>query len=111
MRYSRGFLTMTLVAAAVLGSLSAEAAPDNSLKDLMKKVNTGVLNGESKGLGPLFETLKGKGKPEFKDWGSLSDKGKAAADKGDIDGVKATCKPCHDQYRNDFKTKYGSKAP
>jgi hypothetical protein len=108
--HASSLLAAVVAAAALLGSVSAEAA-DTSLKDLMKKVNTNVLNGDTKALGPLFDQAKAKAKPEFKDWNALCDKAKAAAEKGDVDALKATCKTCHDSYRNDYKTKYGSKAP
>lgn len=103
------------VAAALLGSVLAAAAPagaaDNTLKDLMKKMGGSVAAGDAKSLAPIFDATKAKAKPEFANWASLADRGKAAAEKGDLDGAKATCKSCHDAYRNDYKTKYGSKAP
>ncbi|MBX3223785.1 MAG: cytochrome c [Labilithrix sp.] len=104
-------LTVALAAAAALASVPASAAPDTSLKDTMKKMQAQVLNGDAKPLAGMFDATKGKGKPEFANWAAISDKGKAAAAKGDLDGAKATCKECHDAYRTDFKTKYGSKAP
>jgi hypothetical protein len=100
-----------VVAAASVAVSNAEAAPDTSLKDVMKKMQAQVLNGDAKPLAALFETTKGKAKPEFADWNAMTAKGKAAAEKGDLDGAKAVCKSCHDAYRNDYKTKYGSKAP
>lgn len=103
-------LTLALVAAAGLAVLPAEAA-DTSLKDVMKKMNTQVLNGDAKALAPLFDATKAKARAEFSNWNAISDKGKAAAAAGDLDGAKATCKECHDAYRNEYKTKYGSKAP
>lgn len=104
-------LTVALVSAAGLAVVPASAAPDTSLKDTMKKMQAQVLNGDAKALGALFDATKAKSKPEFSNWGTISDKGKAAAAKGDLDGAKATCKECHDAYRNEYKTKYGSKAP
>jgi soluble cytochrome b562 len=103
-------LTAALGLAVGLATLPASAA-DASLKDTMKKMQAQVLNGDAKPLAGLFDTTKGKAKPEFSNWTAISDKGKAAAAKGDLDGAKATCKECHDAYRNDYKTKYGSKAP
>jgi soluble cytochrome b562 len=103
-------LTVALGLAVALGTIPASAG-DASLKDAMKKMQTQVLNGDAKPLAGLFDTTKAKGKPEFSNWNAISDKGKAAAAKGDLDGAKATCKECHDAYRNDYKTKYGSKAP
>ena len=104
-------LGLALVSSVVLAAIPAGAAPDTSLKDVMKKMGGLSASGDAKSMAALFAETKGKGKPEFANWASLADQGKAAADKGDLDGAKATCKGCHDAYRNDYKTKYGSKAP
>jgi hypothetical protein len=66
---------------------------------------------DAKALAPLLAKTKSMGKPEFANWASMSDQGKAAAEGGDLAGAKATCKSCHDAYRAEYKTKYGSKAP
>jgi soluble cytochrome b562 len=100
-----------VVALAASGVAPALAAPDHALKDVMKKMNAQILNGDAKSLAPLFETTKTRAKPEFANWNAIVDRGKSAAEAGNLDGAKATCKECHDSYRNDYKTKYGSKAP
>jgi hypothetical protein len=106
-------LACTVILATAVASLSspAQAAPDTSLKDVMKKMQAQVLNGDPKPLAPMIDATKAKAKPEFSNWGAIADKGKAAAAAGDLEQVKATCKECHDAYRTDYKTKYGSKAP
>jgi hypothetical protein len=101
---------VALAVAGVLGAQSAVAA-DTSLKDAMKKMQAQVLNGDVKPLAPMLEATKAKGKPEFANWNAIADKGKAAAAAGKVDDVKAACKECHDAYRNDYKNKYGSRAP
>ena len=114
MRKNAGWLatlTAALAVAAGLAAAPAAAAPDMSLKDTMKKMQAQVLNGDPKPLVAMFDATKVKGRPEFANWNAMSDKGKAAAAKGDLDGAKATCKECHDAYRSDYKTKYGSRAP
>src|SRR5262245_55393481 len=100
-----------LALAVALAATTAAAAPDNALKDSMKKMQAQVLNGEPKSLMAAIDVNKAKGKAEYPNWGAISEKGKAAAEKGDMPGVKASCKECHDAYRTDYKTKYGSKAP
>jgi hypothetical protein len=77
----------------------------------MKKMGATATAGDAKGLAPIFEAAAAKGKPEYANWTKLAAEGKAAAAKGDLDAAKAVCKQCHDAYRNDYKTKYGSKAP
>jgi hypothetical protein len=109
MKMNLWHLTLVL---AVAGSATFPAlAADNTLKDLMKQMGNRATAGDAKGLAPIFDQTKGKGKPEFATWAAIADKGKAAADRGDLDGAKATCKECHDAYRTAYKTKYGSKAP
>jgi cytochrome c556 len=103
--------SLFLVLAILTAAVPAAAAPDTSLKDVMKKMGGLSASGDAKGMASLFAETKGKGKPEFANWSSLADQGKAAAEKGDLDAAKATCKGCHDAYRNEYKTKYGSKAP
>ncbi len=100
-------LTLALVTAAALPAFAA----DNTLKDVMKKMGATSAGEDAKGLAPLFDQTKAAAKSDFPKWNEISDKGKAAAAKGDLAGAKATCKECHDAYRNDYKTKYGSKAP
>jgi cytochrome c556 len=104
-------LMTALVVAAGLAALPASASPDASLKDTMKKMQAQVLNGDAKPLSTMFDATRAKAKPEFANWNAISDKGRAAAAKGDLDAAKATCKECHDAYRSDYKSKYGSKAP
>jgi hypothetical protein len=47
------------------------------------------------------------------DWPKFAKDGAAAARKGGDDGTrgaKAACKACHDKYKNDYKTKFRTKA-
>lgn len=47
------------------------------------------------------------------DWAKFAKDGAAAARKGGDDGTRATkaaCKACHDKYKNDYKTKFRTKA-
>lgn len=111
-RNNRGFavLSFAVLAAGLLAAVPAGAA-DNTLKDLMKKMGAASASGDAKALAPIFVKTKAMAKPEFANWNAMSDQGKAAAEKGDLDGAKASCKACHDAYRTEYKTKYGSKAP
>lgn len=103
-------LSLAVLGGALLAAVPASAA-DTTLKDLMKKMGAASSAGDAKALAPIFVKTKAMAKPEFANWGSMSDQGKAAAEKGDLDGAKASCKSCHDAYRAEYKTKYGSKAP
>ncbi len=51
--------------------------------------------------------------PTWTDWAKFAKDGAAAARKGGDDGTqaaKAACKACHDKYKNDYKTKFRTKA-
>jgi hypothetical protein len=111
MRSKKTLVLGFALASSVLAAALPAGAADPSLKDLMKKMGGLSASGDAKSMAALFAETKGKAKPEFANWGSLTDQGKAAAEKGDLDGAKATCKGCHDAYRSDYKSKYGSKAP
>lgn len=106
-----GGLAVAVVAAGLLGAQPASAG-DTSLKETMKQMQAILTKGEDvKGLAPLFDATKAKGKPEFAQWAAISDQGKAAATANKLDDAKKTCKACHDPYRSDYKNKYGSRAP
>ena len=111
-RASRRGLTTVVFAAVVFVAGSAGAA-NNALKDVMKSMGVTATGEDAKLLAPLFaQTIASKpNDPDFAGWTAIAERGKAAAEKGDLAGAKATCKECHTQLRDKFKTKYGSKAP
>lgn len=109
--FSARQVLVAVVAGAALFAAAPAGAADNAMKDLMKKMGAQSTAGDAKAMAPLFAQTKGMAKAEFANWAAISDKGKAAAEKGDLDGAKATCKECHNAYRDAYKTKYGSKAP
>jgi hypothetical protein len=41
--------------------------------------------------------------PGYDKWTSIANGGMAKAKAGDIDGAKASCKECHDLYKDDYK--------
>ena len=113
MHAKRWLLSLSLaVTVAGFAAGSAEAA-NGAMKDLMKKMGATAASEDAKGLGPLLGQAKAMkpADPEYATWDAIADKGKAAADSGDLAGAKATCKDCHTAYRDKFKAKYGSKAP
>lgn len=44
------------------------------------------------------------------DWSKFSKDGAEAARKGDTAAVKASCKSCHDKFKNSYKEKYRTRA-
>jgi hypothetical protein len=106
-------LIAAVTTAGLFAALSASAA-NTALKDVMKRMGAELAGGNDvKGLAPIFAETKSiaPSDPACSSWATIADKGKAAAEKGDRDGAKATCKECHSTYRDAYKTKYGSKAP
>jgi hypothetical protein len=43
------------------------------------------------------------------EWASIAKAGAEAAKKGDTAGVKASCKSCHDKYKDQYKSKFRTK--
>lgn len=79
----------------------------------MKKMGATAAGDDAKALGPLFAQTNAM-KPndaDFAGWEAVAEKGRAAAERGDLTAAKATCKDCHTQFRDNYKKKYGSKAP
>ena len=107
-----GIVTIALAASVILGAGTAAAA-STALKDVMKKMGATVAGDDAKALAPLLaQTITMKpNDPDFAGWDAVAAKGKAAAEAGDLAAAKATCKDCHTQFRDKYKTKYGSKAP
>lgn len=44
------------------------------------------------------------------EWASMAKAGAEAAKKGDFAGAKASCKTCHDKYKDAYKEKFRAKA-
>jgi hypothetical protein len=42
--------------------------------------------------------------PGYSDWTAMAERGASRAKAGDIDGAKASCKQCHDAYKEKYKT-------
>jgi hypothetical protein len=104
-------LCVCLALASSLASGRSEAAPDNTMKEAMRKMQAAVQASDMKALSPLYDLTKRKGAPEFETWGAISDRGKSAAERSDVAAIKATCTECHYLYRAGYKAKYGSRAP
>ena len=108
----RRIVTVVLAVSFVLGTGAAGAA-NTALKDVMKQMGATAAGEDAKALAPLLaKTIAMKpSDPDFAGWDAVAGNGKAAADRGDLAAAKASCKDCHTQFRDKYKTKYGSKAP
>jgi len=100
---------LPLVAALSLATGLAVAGEPTTLLGKWMKPNMGApLAGQD------FATLKTSlelvaSKPpqgDYPNWASISKAGAAAAAKSDLAGVKASCKQCHDAYKEKYKKEF-----
>jgi hypothetical protein len=61
-------------------------------------------SGDGAKLASALAYVAGKPPPGMGQWTAISNAGVAAAKAGDIDGAKATCKQCHDLYKEKYKS-------
>ncbi len=55
----------------------------------------------------LIPTLAPKAEPKWaEEWRKIADAAVKAVEAGDKDGINASCKSCHDKYRDEYKKKY-----
>jgi hypothetical protein len=70
-------------------------------------MKTVLANASSSGDGPklarALTELAGHAPPGFPRWSTIANAGAAKAKAGDIDGAKASCKQCHDAYKDQYK--------
>lgn len=103
-------LTLAVVIAALCGAADADARTP-MLMNMMKRINEMSNAGNLRGTVAMLNVVKAMAPPEMNGWPALAEKAKAAAYRGDPAGLKAACTACHDQYRDTYRNKYGSKAP
>lgn len=105
-----------ILAAAVLGAslfagTDAEAVKNPMLQNLMKRLSGTTSAGNLHGSAIILNVVKSMGPDEFAGWGAAAEKARVAANKGDAAALKTACNGCHDQYREAYRNKYGSKSP
>jgi hypothetical protein len=61
-------------------------------------------SGDGEKLAQALSYAAGKSPPGYGSWASIASAGAAKAKAGDIDGAKASCKQCHDLYKEKYKT-------
>jgi hypothetical protein len=108
----RSLVLVGLVGAAVLGlAPHAEGAGNPALKRVMIMMNMQASAGTAKGLQMGFVQVKAWAKPdEFPKWAEIAEKGRVSSHAGNLEGAKKACTECHEQYREQFRNKYGSKS-
>ncbi|WP_437592598.1 hypothetical protein [Sorangium sp. So ce1000] len=60
-------------------------------------------SGDSAKIAAALQYVAGKPPPGMGSWAAISKAGVAKAKAGDIDGAKASCKQCHDLYKEQYK--------
>ncbi|MFT3770818.1 MAG: hypothetical protein QM820_35800 [Minicystis sp.] len=77
----------------------------------MKKVMAPASSsGDGEKLAEALTYASKRPPPGYADWVTISKEGIAKAKAGDIDGAKASCKKCHDAYKEDYKAKMRDRA-
>lgn len=61
-------------------------------------------SGDAEKIAKGLEYIAAKPPAGMGNWASIAKAGAAKAKAGDIDGAKASCKICHDQYKEKYKT-------
>ena len=61
-------------------------------------------SGDAEKIAKGLDYIAAKPPPGMGSWSAISKEGSAKAKAGDIDGAKASCKKCHDLYKEKYKT-------
>ncbi len=79
--------------------------PDCPLQAWMKAhANPPVLTSDLPALAKALDEIALFAPPGYTNWASISKDGAAAARAGDLAAAKASCRSCHDQYKQKYKT-------
>jgi hypothetical protein len=66
-------------------------------------ITPAVASGDWAAVAKGIDYIAAHGPSEFSEWAAISKKGAAAARAGDVEGVKASCKACHDLYKAKYR--------
>jgi hypothetical protein len=102
-------LASAIVLAATAATSDGQAAKTTMLQNLMKRLNGVAASGRLAATAKVLGVVKSMGPEEYAQWKPIADKARAAALAGDAVAMKAACNSCHDQYREAYRNKYGSK--
>ncbi|HVH43239.1 MAG TPA: hypothetical protein VM925_12880 [Labilithrix sp.] len=102
----RASTTTSAAASASAGppECGAKPLPDCPLQAWMKaNANPPVMTKDLPGLASALDKIVGFAPPGYTNWASIAKDGAAAARAGDLDAAKASCRTCHDQYKQKYK--------
>jgi hypothetical protein len=71
---------------------------------MKSNANPLVTTGNLPGLATALEKIVTLAPPGYPNWASIAKDGAAAATSGDLTAAKASCRTCHDQYKQKYKT-------
>lgn len=78
--------------------------PDCPLQAWMKSnANPPMAAADTPALGDVFDNIVKFAPPGYSNWASISRDGAKAARLGKLDGAKAACRGCHDQYKAKYR--------
>ena len=81
------------------------------LQGFMKsQMATAAASGDGALLAKAFDDVAAHAPPGLASWSAIAKGGAAKARSGDIDGAKASCKACHDQYKTRYKAEMRDRA-
>jgi hypothetical protein len=96
-------------AAPTAGSAAAaecgtKPQPDCPLQAWMKaNANPPMLANDLPGLATALDKIAGLAPPGYTNWASIAKDGAKAARASDMTATKASCRTCHDQYKDKYK--------
>ncbi len=81
--------------------------PDCPLQAWMKtEANPPVMKNDLPGLATVLDKVVAFAPPGYTNWASIAKDGANAARAGDLAAAKASCRTCHDQYKQKYKTEH-----
>jgi hypothetical protein len=104
-------LPLTVAAAVFAAGLASAGEPTTLLGKWMKPNMGAPLAGQDFAtLQKSLDLVASKPPPgDYPNWASFAKAGSAAAAKQDLPGVKASCKNCHDAYRENYKKEFATR--
>lgn len=100
-----GAATAAASASAGPAECGKKPLPDCPLQAWMKaNANPPVMTSNLPALAIALDKIAGFAPPSYTNWASISKDGAAAARNGDLAAAKASCRSCHDQYKQKYKT-------
>jgi hypothetical protein len=113
-------LASVMVGAAALGALpmtASTASADDAAcggkenpcplqKWMRTNMGPALANNDMPGLAKALDHAAGFSPDASWTWAQMAKAGAEAARKGDVAGAKASCKSCHDAYKDKYKTQF-----